>query len=68
MSEDVEQRVMEATRNQPPTPANPAAGQRLMYTGETEDEFYARRQPLEALWTSFMASNASRGSVFGGGS
>lgn len=57
MSDDVEQRVMEQPRNQPPTPGNPA----LMYTGETLDEFFARRQPLEALWNQFMASNGSKG-------
>jgi len=26
-----------------------------MYTGETPEEFYARRAPLENLWTGFMA-------------
>jgi hypothetical protein len=27
----------------------------LMYTGETAEEFYARRRPLENLWNGFMA-------------
>jgi hypothetical protein len=36
-----------------------------MYTGETPEEFHARRQPLEGLWSGFMASITPRGSVFG---
>lgn len=28
---------------------------RLMRTGETPEQFAARRQPLEALWDAFMA-------------
>jgi hypothetical protein len=31
-----------------------------MYTGETADDFYARRKPLEDLWNSFMNANRSR--------
>jgi hypothetical protein len=26
-----------------------------MYTGETQADFYARRQPLEALWTEVLS-------------
>jgi len=28
-----------------------------MYTGETPEEFHARRAPLENLWGAFMASS-----------
>ncbi|MDR6794847.1 hypothetical protein J2X12_002858 [Pseudarthrobacter oxydans] len=40
----------------PPTPRNPAveASERLMYTGETAEQFYARRKPLEDLWNEVM--------------
>jgi hypothetical protein len=34
--------------------------QQPMCTGETVHEFYARRQPLEDLWNSFMSANRSR--------
>lgn len=30
-----------------------------MYTGETQEEFFARRQPLADLWNGFMAGATS---------
>lgn len=54
-----EDRIMAERRPQamPPTPRNPALERTgpLMYTGETREEFYSRRQALEGLWNGFMA-------------
>jgi hypothetical protein len=62
-SKEIEDRIMSERRPQPmpPTPPNPTleSTEPLMYTGETMDDFYARRKPLEALWNQFMAANAS---------
>jgi hypothetical protein len=59
MSAEIEQRVMSERRPQgpPPTPRNPAleSVEPRMYTGETPAEFFARRQPLEALWNEVLS-------------
>lgn len=58
---EIERRIMSERRPQPmpPTPSNPVldATQRRMYTGETADEFYARRKPFEELWNSLLAQS-----------
>ena len=54
-----EELILNTLHSQPPTPRNPAreTAERLMYTGETPEAFYARRAPLEALWNGFMAAS-----------
>lgn len=64
---DVEQQILNTLRPFPPAPRNPAleATEQLMYTGETRDEFYARRRASESLWNGFLASITPRNAVFG---
>jgi hypothetical protein len=64
---EVEERILSTLRPHPPTPPNPRteSTEPLMYTGETRDEFYARRQASEGLWNGFLAGISPRGAVFG---